>query len=120
MTDNLQPHRDLAFRHGRTGITLTPIPRLEIGIGQATSGTSPCLYRSMICFILQGSKEVVIHDDLLRYDASQYLVSALDLPLSGQIHDADNGSPYVSVSLVLDPALLAEVASTMSAVRSIR
>jgi len=98
-------------------MTLTPIPRLEIGVGQATSGTSPCLYRSMICFILQGSKEVVIHDDLLRYDASQYLVSALDLPLSGQIHDADDGSPYVSVSLVLDPALLAAVASTMPAVR---
>ena len=117
MSDNLQPLRDIALRHGRTGMTLTPIPRLEIGVGgQATSGTSPCLYRSMICFILQGSKEVVIHDDLLRYDASQYLVSALDLPLSGQIHD-DDGSPYVSISLVLDAALLAEVASTMPAVR---
>jgi transcriptional regulator GlxA family with amidase domain len=71
----------------------------------------------MICFILQGSKDVAIHDDLLRYDASQYLVSALDLPLSGQIHDADDGSPYVAISLVLDPALLAEVASTMPATR---
>lgn len=117
MTDNLNPLRDIALRHGRTGMTLTPIPRLEIGVGQTTSGTSPCLYRSMICFILQGSKEVAIHDDLLRYDASQYLVSALDLPLSGQIHDADDGSPYVAISLVLDPALLAEVASTMPAVR---
>ncbi|MHC2365303.1 hypothetical protein ACVIOG_007506 [Rhizobium leguminosarum] len=117
MTANLQPHRDIALRHARTGMTLTPIPRLEIGVGQTTSGTSPCLYRSMICFILQGSKEVAIHDDLLRYDASQYLVSALDLPLSGQIHDADDGSPFVAISLVLDPALLAEVASTMPAVR---
>lgn len=98
-------------------MTLTPIPRLEIGIGQAKSGTSPCLYRSMICFILQGSKDVAIRDDLLRYDASRYLVSALDLPLSGQIHDADDGSPYVSISLVLEPALLAEVASTVPAVR---
>ncbi len=76
MTDSLQPLCDIALRHGRTGMTLTPIPRLEIGVGQTTSGTSPCLYRSMICFILQGSKEVAIHDELLRYDASQYLVSA--------------------------------------------
>lgn len=117
MTDNLQPHRDVALRHGRIGITQATIPRLEINIGQATSGTSPCLYRSMICFILQGSKDVAIHDDLLRYDASQYLVSALDLPLSGQIHNADDGSPYVAISLVLDPALLAEVASTMPVTR---
>ncbi len=98
-------------------MTVTPIPRLEIGVGQATSGTSPCLYRSMICFILQGSKEVTIHDNLLRYGAGQYLISALDLPLSGQIYDAGHGRPYVAVSLVLDPAQLAQIASTMPPVR---
>lgn len=67
----------------------------------------------MVCFILQGSKEVAIHGELLRYNSAQYLVSALDLPLSGRIHDAADGRPYVAVSLDLDPALLAEVASTM-------
>ncbi|ANL68477.1 AraC family transcriptional regulator protein (plasmid) [Rhizobium phaseoli] len=117
MTEHLQPHIDLALRHARSGMTVTPIQRLEIGVGQAISGTAPCLYRSMICFILQGSKDVVIHDTLLRYDSAQYLVSALDLPLSGQIHDADGGRPYVAVSLVLDPAVLAEIASTMPPVR---
>ncbi|WP_168879735.1 AraC family transcriptional regulator [Rhizobium sp. P28RR-XV] len=117
MTDHLQPHLNLALRHARSGVTVTPIPRLEIGVGQATSGTSPCLYRSMICFILQGSKDVAIHDNLMRYDSEQYLVSALDLPLSGQIYDADSGRPYVSVSLVLDPALLAQVAAEMPPVR---
>ncbi|OWV98054.1 AraC family transcriptional regulator [Rhizobium sp. R693] len=117
MTEHLQPHIDLALRHARSGITVTPIQRLEIGVGQATSGTAPCLYRSMICFILQGSKDVVIHNTLLRYDSAQYLVSALDLPLSGQIHDADDGRRYVAVSLVLDRALLTEVASTMPPVR---
>ena len=71
----------------------------------------------MICFILQGSKDVAIHDNLMCYDSEQYLVSALDLPLSGQIYDADNGRPYVSVSLVLDPALLAQVAAEMPPVR---
>ncbi|WP_372071542.1 AraC family transcriptional regulator [Tistrella mobilis] len=117
MSDTLQPHLDLARRHARSGMTVTPIPRLEIGVGQATSGTSPCLYRSMICFILQGSKEVTIHDNLLRYGAGQYLISALDLPLSGQIYDAGHGRPYVAVSLVLDPAQLAQIASTMPPVR---
>lgn len=117
MTDELQPHIALALRHARPGMTVTPIPRMEIGVGQATSGTSPCLYRSMICFILQGAKDVAIQDNLLRYDCAQYLVSALDLPLSGQIHNAEDGRPYVAVSLVLDPALLAEVASTMPPVR---
>jgi len=117
MTDHLRPHLDIALRHRPKGSALTPIPRLEINVGQTTSGTSPCLYRSMICFILQGSKDVAIQDELYRYDSEQYLVSALDLPLSGQIFDAEDGKPYVAVSLVLDPALLAEIASTMPAVR---
>ncbi|MGV2113813.1 AraC family transcriptional regulator N-terminal domain-containing protein [Agrobacterium salinitolerans] len=117
MEQHLQPHIDIALRHARSGTTITPIPRLEIGVGQVTSGTSPCLYRSMICFILQGSKDVAIQDSLLRYDSAQYLVSALDLPLSGQIYNADDGRPYISVSLVLDPALLAQVAADMPRIR---
>ncbi|PZN96416.1 MAG: AraC family transcriptional regulator [Hyphomicrobiales bacterium] len=116
MTDHLIPHLDIALRHAPAGLTLTPIPRLEISVGQATTGKSPCLYRSMICFILQGSKHVAINDNLLSYDASHYLISALDLPLTGQILD-DDGRPYVAVSLVLDPALLADVASTMPQMR---
>lgn len=109
MTEHLRRHLDLALRHGRPGVTATPIARLEIAVGQATRGTSPCLYRSMVCFILQGSKDVTIHDELLRYDSAQYLVSALDLPLSGRIHDADDGRPYVATSLVLDPAVRGSV-----------
>ncbi len=71
----------------------------------------------MICFILQGSKDVALNDDLLRYDPAHYLISALDLPLSGQIRDTDDGRSYVAVSLVLDPALLADVATTMPQTR---
>lgn len=112
MTDDLKPHLELALRHAPSAGT-TSIPRLEIAVGSATFGMSSCLYRSMICFILQGSKDIAIHDDLLRYGTAQYLVSALDLPLSGQINNAADGSPYVAVSLVLDPALLAEIASIM-------
>ncbi|KMK80991.1 AraC family transcriptional regulator [Pectobacterium atrosepticum ICMP 1526] len=71
----------------------------------------------MICFILQGSKRVAINDTLLSYNSEQYLISALDLPLSGQILDAEGGRPYVALSLVLDPAILAELAANMPPVR---
>ena len=117
MTDHLLPHLDIALRHAPSGLTITPIPRLEISVGQATPGKAPCLYRSMICFILQGAKHVAINDALLNYDPAHYLVSAVDLPLIGEIRDAGDGQPYVAVSLVLDPALLADIASAMPQVR---
>lgn len=117
MVDELAPHLDVALRHAPTGLTLTPIPRVDICVGKASIGKAPCLYRSMICFILQGSKRVAINDTVLSYDSERYLISALDLPLMGQILDAKGGQPYVAVSIVLEPALLAELAATMPAVR---
>lgn len=117
MNHDLRPHLDIALRHAPTELTATPIPRLEISVGQATTVKAPCLYRSMICFILRGSKDVALNDDLLSYDPAHYLISALDLPLSGQIRDTEDGQSYVAVSLVLDPALLADVAATMPQTR---
>lgn len=117
MSFELAPHLDIALRHAPQGLASTSIPRVELSVGQASTGKAPCLYRSMVCFILQGSKRVAINDKLLMYDSAQYLISAIDLPLSGQILDAGVGRPYVAVSLVLEPALLAELASTMPAIR---
>lgn len=117
MKNDFASHLDIALRHASTGLTNTPIPRVEICMGQGSVDKTPCLYRSMICFILQGSKRVVINDTVLSYDCEQYLISALDLPLSGQILDAEDGQPYVSVSLILDPTILAEMAASSSSVR---
>ncbi|CDX38921.1 DNA-binding domain-containing protein, AraC-type [Mesorhizobium sp. SOD10] len=117
MTDDLAPHVDIVLRHATTGLTETLIPRLDMFVGQDSTVKTPCLYRSMICFILQGSKRVAIGDTLLSYDSAQYFISALDLPLIGQILDAGKDRPYVAVSLVLEPALLAELAATMPSVR---
>ncbi|MBI6704681.1 AraC family transcriptional regulator [Pseudomonas viridiflava] len=117
MNKDLAPHLDIALRNSLPGLTATRIPRLDICVGQSSTDKTPCLYRSMICFILQGSKRVALNDNLLSYDTEHYLISALDLPLIGQILDAEDGQPYVAVSLVLDPAILAELATTMPPVR---
>lgn len=117
MNHDLAPHLDIALRHASPGLTVTPIPRLDICVGEGSTDKAPCLYRSMVCFILQGSKRVAISDSLLSYDSQDYLISALELPLSGQILDAEDGRLYVAVSLVLDPAILAELASSMPPVR---
>ncbi|QUG75240.1 helix-turn-helix domain-containing protein [Erwinia sp. E602] len=117
MNNDLAPHLAIALRHASPGLNATRIPRVDLCVGQGSTEQAPCLYRSMICFILQGSKRVALNQHLLSYDREHYLISALDLPLSGQIFDDEAGQPYVAVSLVLEPALLAELASTMPAVR---
>ncbi|MCK1718494.1 AraC family transcriptional regulator [Bradyrhizobium sp. 141] len=117
MTGVFEPHLDIALRHATPDTAHTPIPRVELSVGHPSTGETPCLYRSMVCFILQGSKRVAINNSVLSYDSSQYLISALDLPLMGQVLDAGRHRPYVGVSLTLDPALLAELAATMPPMR---
>jgi AraC-like DNA-binding protein len=117
MTGDFGQHLEIALRHATTSTVVTPIPRVELHIGTSQTDATPCLYRSMVCFLLQGGKRVSINDSVLNYDTAHYMVSALELPIMGQVVGADQRRPYVAVSLALTPPLLAELAASMPPVR---
>ena len=64
----------------------------------------PCL-----CVIAQGAKEVMLGDERFRYDPSNYLISTMHLPITGQVVEATSRQPYLSLRLNLDPALISTV-----------
>ena len=61
------------------------------------------------CLVAQGSKEVLLGDDLYRYDANNYLITAASLPIASRIAEASERRPYLGVVLGLDPALVGSV-----------
>src|SRR5829696_662639 len=61
------------------------------------------------CLIAQGSKEVLLGDDLYRYDANHYLITAAALPTATRVTEASEERPYLGVVLGLDPALVGSV-----------
>jgi AraC-like DNA-binding protein len=61
------------------------------------------------CVIAQGSKEVLLGDDLYRYDANRYLITAAALPTESRVTGASEERPYLGVVLNLDPALVGSV-----------
>ena len=61
------------------------------------------------CVVAQGSKEVLLGDDVYRYDANNYLVTAAALPIASRITEASEERPYLGVVLGLDPALVGSV-----------
>jgi AraC-like DNA-binding protein len=61
------------------------------------------------CMIAQGSKEVLLGDDLYRYDANHYLITAAALPTATRVTEASKERPYLGVVLGLDPALVGSV-----------
>ena len=61
------------------------------------------------CVVAQGSKEVLLGDDVYRYDPNSYLVTAAALPIASRITEASEERPYLGVVLGLDPALVGSV-----------
>lgn len=113
METHLSSPLDTALHGIQPGVLKSGIPRIELHVDQGQEGESACQYRAMACFVLQGSKRVSLGDKVLRYEAGHYLVSALDLPLMGQVYGDARQRPYVALTLVLDPAVLNELILSM-------
>src|SRR5918911_871759 len=62
------------------------------------------------CIIAQGSKDVLLNDELFHYDSGSYLISTLDLPVKSSVVEASPEKPYLNLRIDLDPAVVAEVA----------
>jgi AraC-like DNA-binding protein len=62
-----------------------------------------------LCVVVQGSKEFTLNDERYVYDPDNYLLVTAELPLIGQVLDASNEDPYLSLLLDLDPTLVGSV-----------
>lgn len=91
------------------GVHQTTIPRLSLI--RASRPTEPLhvLHRPALCIVTQGRKQVFLGDETYRYGPEQYLLVAVDLPVSGQVVVATPASPYLCLQLDLDPASLSDL-----------
>ncbi|PQJ35352.1 AraC family transcriptional regulator [Salinibacter sp. 10B] len=61
------------------------------------------------CVIAQGEKEIHLGEHRYQYDPYKYLLVTAELPLTGQVLDASEEAPYLSLRLDLDPSLVSSV-----------
>lgn len=101
------------MRHAVSPYFETAIPRVVVATQCAPTTGVATLYEPVTCLILQGTKQVVIGDTVIRYDASSYFVASLDLPAVGRVVEASPDRPYVAAALRIDRALLADLIATM-------
>jgi AraC-like DNA-binding protein len=85
----------------------TAIPWLSfIRLSQPTALSRGMLEPSM-CLVVQGGKKVLIGKEVNDYGAGSYVLSAIDLPVSGQVVEATAAQPYYGVRIDLDPKEIA-------------
>jgi len=85
----------------------TVVPGLALYRSGGGGPPAHSLHRPAFCLIVQGSKRVMLADELYTYDASTYLVVTQPLPVMSQLARVTIEAPYLSLRLEFDPAELA-------------
>jgi AraC-like DNA-binding protein len=67
------------------------------------------LYQPAFCLVVQGGKQALVGEEVLRYDPGHYLLFTVDLPIIFRVEEASEARPYFGMRLNLDPALVASV-----------
>lgn len=83
------------------GIIQTVIPFLSLVRHSAQTPLIPGVLTPSFCLVLQGTKEVHVGQDILRYYAGNYLISMIDMPVFAQVVGATRQSPYIGLRIDL-------------------
>lgn len=89
---------------------LEPFPGVVLGrFSLPTEEQVYAMFKPSFCVIAQGSKEVLLGEQVFRYDPGHYLISTVVLPVVSQVVEASEEKPYLGFQLHLDPAVVASV-----------
>ena len=88
---------------------LEALPGLFLARSSKEFESPNSVHKPAFCFVAQGSKRAILGDEAFRYDPMNYLIFTVDLPITFQIKDASEASPYLGFRLDLEPGLVASV-----------
>lgn len=93
----------------KDGITPTSISFLSIIRSEAPTTLNHGILQPSFCILVQGAKKVHIGQDAFKYGVGSFLVSAIELPTSGQILEASKTIPYLGLKIDFDPKEIAAI-----------
>ncbi|MGV2182522.1 AraC family transcriptional regulator [Rhizobium rhizogenes] len=67
------------------------------------------IYRPALCVIVQGAKQLMLHDRVIDYAEMQALIISIELPAAGRVIEASPEKPYIAISLEFDVGMMREV-----------
>ena len=75
------------------------------------SDPKPNFYDPVIIIVVQGKKQVHIGSEIIAYGDSSCFIAGVNMPVSSCVVQASEEKPYLSMSLSLDKAVIASLAS---------
>ncbi|MBM7048158.1 MULTISPECIES: AraC family transcriptional regulator [Rhizobium] len=118
MTLPFNPNQELASIIARftiqDGEYTTPIEGLNLYRQSAATVWQHAAYRPSYAIVVQGRKTLTVGTDTYHYGVGEYILMALDLPVSTQVTNVGNDTPYLCFSMTLDSERLNELLSRIS------
>ncbi|QIQ01215.1 AraC family transcriptional regulator [Streptomyces liangshanensis] len=105
---HLDELRTLLLRHARPDWT-TPIDGVLISKVERSDPPSVSMSGTVLAVVAQGSKRLALGERVYDYGAGQYLVTSVDLPVTGHFVGASPEHPAVGFGLTLEPSAVAEL-----------
>ena len=101
--------RSLIARHFVPGGAVPALPGLRLRAADEPSAPVSGFYETAFSVVAQGAKRTVLGGRNYDYQAGQYLVVSIGLPIFSSVTRASPGEPYLSCSLRLTPASIASL-----------
>lgn len=92
----------------------TYVPSLTLMHATQLSEPLESVYAPSICVVAQGAKTASLAGETYRYDPSSYLVTSVELPISGRIIEASQEIPYLSLKLNFDTDVILDIVQEMN------
>ncbi len=112
LIDAARRHADA---HCRDGVAPTPIPGLTILRETSPTPLQYAISKPLVAIVLQGGKRVTMGGSTFNFGAGESLLITTDVPTVSQITHASARTPYLSLVVDLDPAVIETLAAEMGA-----
>lgn len=99
----------IARRQQQDGVWETAVPSLFFIRQGFVNAPKHILNQPSLCVVLQGAKEIYLGTECFQYGPSDYLISSLGLPVTGQVTAATADAPYLSLKLAFTANQIAEL-----------
>jgi len=100
--------RTLLDRHARPDYS-TAIDGVLVSRVERPDPPAPSMTGMVLAVIVQGAKRLALGDRVYEYHAGQYLVTSVDLPVTGQFLQIEPGRPALGFGLALEPSAVADL-----------
>src|SRR5690554_7769532 len=90
------------------GVFNTAIPGVQFLRANAPALCAAVVYEPAIYLLVQGAKTIALGDSKIYYRPLTYMITAVDLPLTGTVVEASEDKPFLAVKMAGDTREVAD------------